>query len=101
MTAVDFSLACVAVLLALGPLGAVRGRTAAAPAIIYTACLTVSVTACGNALYYLLTAASTPVTDTLPLGLPVTGAHFRLDALSALFLVVANLGIAAASLYAL
>jgi len=101
MTAVDFSLACVAVLLVLGPLGAVRGRTAAATTIIYTACLTVSVTACGNAFYYLLTDASTPITDTLPLGLPVMGAHFRLDALSALFLVVANLGIAAASLYAL
>ncbi len=101
MTAVDFSLACVAVLLALGPMGAVRARAAAAGTIIYAACLTVSAAACGNALYYLLTTASTPVTGTLPLGLPVIGAHFRLDALSAFFLVVANLGIAAASLYAL
>ena len=38
---------------------------------------------------------------TLPLGLPWLGAHFRLDALSAFFLVVVNLGGAAASLYAL
>ena len=38
---------------------------------------------------------------TLPLGLPWLGAHFRLDALAAFFLVVVNLGGAAASLYAL
>ena len=38
---------------------------------------------------------------TLPLGLPWIGAHFRLDALSAFFLVVVNLGGAFASLYGL
>lgn len=38
---------------------------------------------------------------TLPLGLPWIGAHFRLDALSAFFLVVVNLGGALASLYGL
>ena len=38
---------------------------------------------------------------TLPLGLPWIGAHFRLDALSAFFLAVVNLGAAAASLFAL
>ena len=37
----------------------------------------------------------------LPLGLPWIGAHFRVDALSAFFLVVINLGGAAASLYGL
>ena len=40
-------------------------------------------------------------TVTLPLGLPWIGAHFRLDALSAFFLVVVNLGGAVASLYGL
>ena len=35
----------------------------------------------------------------LPVGLPWIGAHFRLDALSAFFLVVVNLGAAMASLY--
>jgi hypothetical protein len=34
--------------------------------------------------------------QTLPIGLPWLGAHFRLDALSAFFLVVVNLGGAAA-----
>ena len=38
---------------------------------------------------------------TLPIGLPWLGAHFRLDALAAFFLVVVNLGGAAASLYGL
>src|SRR5664279_335168 len=38
---------------------------------------------------------------TLPLGLPWLGAHFRIDPLAAFFLVVVNLGGAAASLYAL
>ena len=37
----------------------------------------------------------------MPLGLPWLGAHFRLDALAAFFLVVVNLGGAAASLYGL
>ena len=37
----------------------------------------------------------------LPLGLPWIGAHFHVDALSAFFLVVVNLGAAAASLYGL
>ncbi|UVC14817.1 hydrogenase 4 subunit B [Mesorhizobium onobrychidis] len=40
-------------------------------------------------------------TVTLPLGLPWIGAHFRLDALSAFFLVVVNLGGTVASLYGL
>jgi formate hydrogenlyase subunit 3/multisubunit Na+/H+ antiporter MnhD subunit len=38
---------------------------------------------------------------TLPLGLPWLGAHFRVDALSSFFLIVVNLGGAAASLFAL
>ena len=37
----------------------------------------------------------------LPLGLPWIGAHFRIDALSAAFLVIVNLGSGAASLYGL
>src|SRR5262249_12689468 len=42
-----------------------------------------------------------PSAASLPLGLPWLGAHFRLDALSAFFLAVVNLGAAAASLFAL
>lgn len=36
---------------------------------------------------------------TLPVGLPWLGAHFRLDALAAFFLIIVNLGGASASLY--
>ena len=45
--------------------------------------------------------AGTVDASTLPLGLPWLGAHFRIDALAAFFLVVVNLGGAAASLFAL
>ena len=48
-----------------------------------------------------LLGAAAPSSLTLPLGLPWLGAHFRLDALSAFFLVVVNLGAASASLFAL
>jgi formate hydrogenlyase subunit 3/multisubunit Na+/H+ antiporter MnhD subunit len=48
-----------------------------------------------------LLGALAPSAITLPLGLPWLGARFRLDALSALFLVVANLGGAAASVFGL
>jgi len=41
-----------------------------------------------------------PATIGLPLGLPWLGAHFRLDALAAYFLVVVNLGGAVASPWA-
>src|SRR4029079_12080348 len=37
----------------------------------------------------------------LPIGLPWLGAHFRVDPLASFFLIVVNLGGAAASLYAL
>src|SRR5204863_4319888 len=49
----------------------------------------------------LLSPEALGVTVTLPVGLPWLGAHFRLDALSAFFLVVVNLGAATASLYGL
>ncbi len=42
-----------------------------------------------------------PASLVLPIGLPWVGAHFRIDALSAFFLALINLGAAAASLYGL
>ena len=48
-----------------------------------------------------LVSRAAPQTLVLPIGLPWLGAHFRLDALSAFFLAVVDLGAAAASLYAL
>ncbi len=62
--------------------------------------LVASVVALAGALDGLLGAAP-PSGATLPLGLPWLGAHFRVDPLAAFFLIVVNLGSAAASLYAL
>ena len=67
---------------------AVYGLTAAACGLILTA-----------ALPSLGSVAA--VQWTLPLGIPWIGAHVRLDALAAFFLVVVNLGGAAASFYAI
>ena len=53
------------------------------------------------ALGRLLAGGAEVTTLVLPLGLPWIGAHLRLDALAAFFLVVVNLGGAAASVYGL
>ncbi len=87
---------CVAAFLLLAGLGAITGRRAGASSILYGAALAVSLAALANALL----ALPGPVHAlTLPLGLPGTGALFRLDALSAFFLALVNGGGAAASLY--
>jgi hydrogenase-4 component B len=97
---VTIVLACVAALLALAGLAVAIGRSAAGSYVVYGVSLLASVIALVAALHALLTAAA-PVSVTLPLGLPWLGAHFRIDALSAFFLFVVDLGAAAASLFAL
>lgn len=90
----------VAALLGIAVLGVPAQRISAGSRLIYLgcllACLTIFATACG----WLLTAGSAVESTTLPVGLPWIGAHFSIDALSAFFLCVINLGGAAASLYA-
>ena len=98
--ALGFSLWCVAVLLGLPVVAVVLARQKSATAIVYTASLVVTLGLLVNALHFLLS-DSEPGIAILPLGLPWVGAHFRLDALSAAFLVVVNLGAAGASLYGL
>jgi hydrogenase-4 component B len=78
---------------------AVGGRRIATP-LIYGGALAVALVALGAALTCFL-AAAPPWTLVLPIGLPGIGARFRVDALSAFFLVVVNLGAAITSLYAL
>ncbi len=92
---------CVTALLAGAVLAVVIGRRSAAPFIVYGTSLVASLTALSLALFQLLTDATSSSSVVLPLGLPWIGAHFRLDALSAFFLVVVNLGGTAASLFAL
>jgi formate hydrogenlyase subunit 3/multisubunit Na+/H+ antiporter MnhD subunit len=95
------SLSCVAMLLGLVVLGAATARRTFATPVIYAAATAISVAAAVNAVVYLLATAPVPGAVALPLGLPWIGAHFRVDALSALFLAIVNGGGAAASLYAL
>jgi hydrogenase-4 component B len=90
---------CVAALLAIGALAVVVGRWSLGTPVVYGLSLAASLVALGNALSHLV--AADVATLTLPIGLPDLGAHVRLDALAAFFLVVVNLGGAAASLYAL
>jgi hydrogenase-4 component B len=98
--ALGFSLWCAAALLGLGVLAILLAGNRLATTIIYTASLLLTLSLLANAILNLL-ANSPPETTILPLGLPWVGAHFRLDALAAAFLVVVNLGAAGASLYGL
>jgi formate hydrogenlyase subunit 3/multisubunit Na+/H+ antiporter MnhD subunit len=91
---------CVAGLLAIAALGVLVGRVFFGFALIYGASLLVSLAALAAACLHLYSGVP-PEILSLPLGLPGIGVRFRLDALSAYFLIVANLSGAAASLYAL
>src|SRR5258706_2609796 len=98
--ALGISLWCAAALLALGVLAVVLAGQRPATAVIYTASLFLTLGFLANAILHLIANAA-PETTILPLGLPWVGAHFRLDALAAVFLIVVNLGAAGASLYGL
>ncbi|MGH6880687.1 MAG: proton-conducting transporter membrane subunit, partial [Hypericibacter sp.] len=91
-------LGCVAVLMGVAVLAVILGRLKAATPLVYGACLIASGLACAAALFQI---AAEPWATVLPLGLPWVGAHFRIDALAAFFLIVVNLGGAAASLYSI
>src|SRR5438128_6547447 len=95
------ALSCAAALLAIAALAVALGRVASASPIVYAASLAASLVLLVGALVRLVADPGQVSTLTLPIGLPGLGAHFRLDALSAFFLVVADLGGSAASLYAL
>jgi hydrogenase-4 component B len=93
-------LICAAVLLALAPLAVALARSTAATQFVYGVSVVVSAISLVAALTHLLGAAA-PETVVLPVGVPWLGAHLRLDALSAFFLVVIDLGAMSASLFAL
>jgi hydrogenase-4 component B len=100
MTAAGAALGGLAILLALAALGAATARRRFATPLVYGASLAVTVVLCAIATRHLL-ADAPAVVLILPLGVPWLGAHLGLDALSAFFLAVINLGAAFASLYAL
>jgi hydrogenase-4 component B len=91
-------LPCVGALFALALAAVPLAATPAGRPVIYGGALAVTSIATVAAVFAIGAAPSALV---LPLGLPWLGAHFRLDALAAFFLLVVNLGAAAASLYAL
>ena len=100
MSSVMLFLSGDAALLALAVLGATVARKSYAPALVYFCALAISAAMLIGAVVQLL-GGMTGEGIVLPLGLPWIGAHFRVDALSALFLVIVNLGGAAACLYGL
>src|SRR5262245_51547013 len=92
---------CVAALLVSALSGIAVSRRPGASQWIYGASLAACLIAFIVALWQLLADPAPAPALTLPLGLPWLGAHFRIDPLAAFFLVVVNLGGAAASLYGL
>jgi hydrogenase-4 component B len=101
MSAIASQMACVAGLLGLAVLAIVLGRAKLSTAVIYSATMAVSAIALIGSLRWLLGDMASASDLTLPIGLPWLGAHFRMDALASFFLIVVNLGGAAASLYGL
>ena len=95
---IALTLTCIVLLLCLSVAGAFAALLASGRRIVYGGALVISAASLLVALFSLGTA---PSVVTLPLGLPWTGAHFRLDPLAAFFLVVVGLGGVGASLYAL
>ncbi len=90
----------VAALIALAVTGGFVARKPAAGAFVYGGSLLICAGLLALALVDLIGDRSGE-TLVLPLGLPWIGARFRVDALSAFFLVIVNLGGASASLYGL
>jgi hydrogenase-4 component B len=99
--AVVLGLWCVAALFVTSGLGLLTARSRIATPIVYGACLAISAVGLSSAFVELVAGAQITSEVVLPLGLPWVGAHFKVDALSAFFLLVVNLGGAMASLYAL
>jgi formate hydrogenlyase subunit 3/multisubunit Na+/H+ antiporter MnhD subunit len=92
------SLLSVAALLVVGLAAIFAGRSRLATPAVYLASGLVSAGLLAFALAHLLS-GSAPISIELPLGLPWIGARFRVDALSAFFLAVVNLGAFGACLY--
>jgi formate hydrogenlyase subunit 3/multisubunit Na+/H+ antiporter MnhD subunit len=97
---VAYALYGVAILLVLAPTAVAFWTSPRASAFVYGVSFVVTLTLCMIALLSLFGKIDSG-NVTLPLGLPWLGAHFRVDALSSFFLIVVNLGGAAASLFAL
>ncbi len=97
---IEVFLSSEAALIVLAMVAVGLGRRPVGSTIVYGLALALSLTLLAGALVHLVADAA-PDVVVLPIGVPWVGAHFRIDALSAFFLVVVNLGGAAASLFGL
>src|SRR3972149_1248926 len=93
------SFLAIGVLFALCPLALTILRLKAASTLIYLLGAAAATTLLVSGATHLLR-QDAPQILILPLGLPWLGAHFRLDALSAAFLIIVNLGAVSASAFA-
>lgn len=94
-------LICALASLILGGLGAGFGRLPAGRIVVYGGSLAIAIVALLAAFAQLGLGLAPEPTVVLPIGLPGLGMHFNMDDLAAAFLIITNLGAAAASLFAL
>ena len=94
-------LSCVGVLLATALAAVVGARRATTSTLVYAIALVVSLVALGFGVSALVLDPGASLSAELPIGLPWLGAHFRLDPLASVFVVIVNLGAAMASLHGL
>jgi formate hydrogenlyase subunit 3/multisubunit Na+/H+ antiporter MnhD subunit len=92
---------CVATLLGTSVAAVAMARRRVSTPLVYGLALGATTIALGIAVSSLLAGGARANALSLPVGVPWLGAHFRLDALAAFFLLVVNLGGATASLYGL
>ena len=98
---VALALSCLAALLGVSAAAVALRRSAQATRIVYGATCAIAATLAAGALIRLVALPLDVARETLPLGLPWIGARFRLDSLSAFFLLIVDLGAALASIYAI
>src|SRR6185312_2501505 len=94
------ALYCAAALIILAAIAVALGPSPRGRGTIYGVSMLITLILCAICTLNLIEHPNSS-TVVLPIGLPWLGAHFRIDATAAFFLVVVNLGAAAASLFAL
>ncbi len=99
--AISATLWSIASLLGTAVLAVAVQRARLATRLIYGCCLAASLVILGFACVELARPGVPMPAATLPIGLPWVGARFRIDAMTAFFQIVINLGATVASLYAL
>lgn len=101
MPLIDFLMALIVLLLATSALSIPLAPAKMPSPAVYGITFTCTAVMAVIAFLFLAQGAADPASLTLPLGLPWLGAHFRLDALAAIFLFIVDFGGATASLFAI